>query len=372
MKHCFHFFFACVLLFVFVADIVEAQVTFGTGKIYVRSGKYGEIRIFSAEGVDTLQHINRISLIAAGNKDQVIDYWNDLDIEVPTELVANSVLSDYEISGAYNNAYSGLSPNFLIKQNIYSWNNQSYCIVKCEITNQETSEMPLLAGLDVIQYVDYTWENDHIFFDAANNLLTQFDSHYVGIKLLSEATTSAQVFKWYEGYSDPDSSYYAWLHGGTFDTDTLLTDADGGVSILGGPPTTFQPAASKTIYFAVSVGTNNSEMLANMLLARQKYSTLTSVETDITSIPSKYLLEQNYPNPFNPSTKISYQLPQSGFANLKVFNTLGREVATLVNEEKSAGKYEVDFNAGNLSTGVYFYKLTSNNFTQVNKMLLVK
>ena len=113
------------------------------GKINIRVGEYGEIRIFTTEGVDTVQHINRISLIAAGNTDQVIDYWNDLDIEVPTELVASPTLSDYEVSGTYNNAYSGLPPNFLIEQNVYGWSDQSYIVVKCVITNQETSEMPM-------------------------------------------------------------------------------------------------------------------------------------------------------------------------------------------------------------------------------------
>ena len=365
------------LLFVSVFSLLLSstsftQVIFGTGKINVRVGQYGEIRIFTTEGVDTVQHINRISVIAAGNSDQVIDYWNDLEVEVPTELVANPTLSDYEISGAYNNAYSGLPPNFLLVQNVYGWNNQSYCVCKCVITNQETTETPVLAGLDIIQYVDFTWEDDKIFYDATNQLLTQFDIHYVGIKMLSEETSSAQVFIWYTGYQNSDPNYYSWLYGGTFDTDTLITDPDGGVGILGGTPSTLQPAATKTVYFAVSVGANESEMLANMQLAQQKYDQLTFVETDLNKIPSDFVLEQNYPNPFNPSTKISFGLPQRSNVVLKVFNTLGQEVAELVNESLEAGTHSYNFNALNLTSGIYIYSLQTDVRLITKKMTLVK
>jgi len=80
----------------------------------------------------------------------------------------------------------------------------------------------------------------------------------------------------------------------------------------------------------------------------------------------------NYPNPFNPTTQISYQIPDDGFVNLTVYNTLGQVVAELVNERQVSGKYSVQFNATNLSSGVYFYKLESSSFTKVNKMLLLR
>ncbi|MEP0862567.1 MAG: immune inhibitor A [Ignavibacterium sp.] len=96
------------------------------------------------------------------------------------------------------------------------------------------------------------------------------------------------------------------------------------------------------------------------------------------NLPEKFVLNQNYPNPFNPSTKISWQSPVSGQTTLKVYDILGREVATLVNEYKEAGIYEVEFNVGqtfslsSLSSGVYFYKLTVGGFTEVKKMILSK
>ena len=85
-----------------------------------------------------------------------------------------------------------------------------------------------------------------------------------------------------------------------------------------------------------------------------------------------YRLEQNYPNPFNPTTNITYVLPKTENVSLKVYDVLGREVATLVNEVKPAGAYTVPFNASNLASGVYFYKLQAGSFVQTKKMMLVK
>lgn len=98
----------------------------------------------------------------------------------------------------------------------------------------------------------------------------------------------------------------------------------------------------------------------------------TAVEEDYNSAVTDFSLEQNYPNPFNPSTKINYRLASAGSATLKVFDVLGKEVATLVNEEKPAGNYSVDFNAAGLSSGIYFYTLKQNNFVETKKMILMK
>jgi hypothetical protein len=98
--------------------------------------------------------------------------------------------------------------------------------------------------------------------------------------------------------------------------------------------------------------------------------TITNIGTVET--PVNYSLSQNYPNPFNPTTKISYALPKSGLVTLKVYDILGKEVATLVNEVKNVGSYTVDFSGSNLSSGVYFYKLSVGDFSSIKKMTLIK
>ena len=102
-------------------------------------------------------------------------------------------------------------------------------------------------------------------------------------------------------------------------------------------------------------------------------STLLGINNNNTNgIPTEYQLAQNYPNPFNPSTKISYALPKSGLVTLKIYDIVGREVSTLVNEVKTAGSHIVEFNASNYASGTYFYRLQNNDFTETKKMLLVK
>lgn len=89
-------------------------------------------------------------------------------------------------------------------------------------------------------------------------------------------------------------------------------------------------------------------------------------------LPTTFEMNQNYPNPFNPKTNIKIQMPNSGFVKLTVFDISGKEVAVLVNQGLKTGTYNVDFDAGNLGSGVYFYKIETNGFSDVKKMVLVK
>jgi hypothetical protein len=99
----------------------------------------------------------------------------------------------------------------------------------------------------------------------------------------------------------------------------------------------------------------------------------TSVEESHDStIPSEFSLEQNYPNPFNPSTNIEFSLPTSTHVTLEVYNTIGQRVATLVNGKLASGSHSVTWNASNVPSGLYFYKLETKNFSQVRKMILMK
>jgi outer membrane protein assembly factor BamB len=103
-----------------------------------------------------------------------------------------------------------------------------------------------------------------------------------------------------------------------------------------------------------------------------KVETLTSVITEDEDIPKSYSLLQNFPNPFNPSTKIFYALPNTGTVQIKVFDLLGQEIVTLVNETKAAGNYQIDFNASSLPSGIYLYRINAGSFVQTKKMILLK
>ncbi len=109
------------------------------------------------------------------------------------------------------------------------------------------------------------------------------------------------------------------------------------------------------------------------------YPNATAIENNSNSIPNKITLSQNYPNPFNPTTTIEYSIPfvktlhaTSQHVQLKIYDILGKEVATLVNKKQTAGNYKITFDASRLTSGIYYYKITAGEFTQVRKMILVK
>jgi hypothetical protein len=117
------------------------------------------------------------------------------------------------------------------------------------------------------------------------------------------------------------------------------------------------------LYLADSTGSSRGTGI-NLLTSSEEYPP--------PQIPQSIVLEQNYPNPFNPSTVISYQLSAVSYVTLKVYDVLGREVVTLVNEEKLPGDYKIEFDASRLTSGVYFYRLSTGKFTSVKKMLLLR
>ncbi|NNG28111.1 MAG: T9SS type A sorting domain-containing protein [Ignavibacteriaceae bacterium] len=122
-------------------------------------------------------------------------------------------------------------------------------------------------------------------------------------------------------------------------------------------------------------GTNHSFVLVDgpdIVLDNFFGDFTTSVERLEDLTPTRFELAQNYPNPFNPSTKIRFTIPEAGLVTLKVYNLLGEEVATLLNEEQTTGVYEVTFDAGQLSSGIYFYTINSGDFVASKKMILLK
>ena len=96
------------------------------------------------------------------------------------------------------------------------------------------------------------------------------------------------------------------------------------------------------------------------------------LEIEAAFAPADFVLEQNYPNPFNPTTSISYSIPEYSYITIKVFDILGNEIETLVNEQKPAGSYEVTWNAVNYPSGIYFYRLQAGSFVDMEKMVLLK
>jgi hypothetical protein len=163
------------------------------------------------------------------------------------------------------------------------------------------------------------------------------------------------------GSSEPDATFEFFLEGETkwsgFGSGGLLGDINGDGSV--------------EFFISAFKYPNVGNKLGKVYIYSMK-DFIVGVEEKKSEFPQDFILEQNYPNPFNPSTTISYSLQHSGLVQLKVYDMLGREVASLVNEEQSIGNYEIKFSASNLTSGIYFYKLQSGNFTETKKLILLR
>ncbi|CAN5638425.1 hypothetical protein BH10BAC5_BH10BAC5_01370 [soil metagenome] len=162
-------------------------------------------------------------------------------------------------------------------------------------------------------------------------------------------------------------------------TDTLSAYSQINMNVTPGDTFTAsipsQPVGTKMYYYisatSVSGRTIEKPLTAPQGYYKYSYENITAVGNGSSEVRT-YALQQNYPNPFNPVTTIKYSVPEGSYITLKVYDMLGKEVASLVNERKDAGDYQVNFNAGNNSSGVYYYKLISGNYTSVRSMVLVK
>jgi len=141
------------------------------------------------------------------------------------------------------------------------------------------------------------------------------------------------------------------------------------VGYVAGFGTTTEPKAYSFIDSKLEAGIYSYRLKQIDFDGSFEYSNEINVEVEL---PLEYALEQNYPNPFNPTTKISYSIPEDGFVKLAVYNLLGEEVANVVNAFQKADRYEVTFNAGGLSSGVYVYKIEAPNYTASKKLVLMK
>ena len=170
----------------------------------------------------------------------------------------------------------------------------------------------------------------------------------------------------WEDYRDGSEIYYKHSTDGglNWDEDTRLTNA-GALSMY--PSVSISDSVVHVLWEDFRDGAG-----AEIYYKRNPTGNPTGVENISSEFPKEFILEQNYPNPFNPSTSIRYAISSSQFVSLKVYDVLGKEISTLVNEEKEVGVYSVNFDATGLSSGMYLYRLQAGNFVETKKMILLR
>ncbi len=219
---------------------------------------------------------------------------------------------------------------------------------------------------------------------------------YIGAALTLYAINPDGTKKWEFGrgngfYSTATIGYDGTIYIGSNSNKIFAINPDGSTKweFLSGEPSECSPVISRDslLYIGVSgffgglyaICCENNEY-ANSSWPKFRrdnrnsgnIKNITLVNSEVEDVITQYVLSQNYPNPFNPNTVISYSIPKQDQVELKVFDVLGREVTTLVNKEQGAGNYEVQFNGNSLTSGIYFYKLQSGNFTKTRKLILLR
>jgi hypothetical protein len=250
------------------------------------------------------------------------------------------------------------------------------------------------------------WNNGMFWYDANNvwfgtNAAFLMYSSNAGVNWSQQTTpTTDQYFVWFNsltnGMSGSDANTFGTTNGGTSWTSITpppFTTIYGG--LCGSGSQFWACPQALTIYYTSNNGANwtlqftsttagviydmSRARTGSVIFAVKSNGTICRYGPSLTGItpignitPAQYNLSQNYPNPFNPTTKIDFSLPKSGMVTLKVYNILGQEVNTLINEVKSAGTYSVDFNGTKFASGIYFYTIKSGDFTATKRMTLIK
>ena len=191
-----------------------------------------------------------------------------------------------------------------------------------------------------------------IFVDSTKTLLEN-EYHLKYIEAISSNSEGENIFSF-------DSNFDSTTVQGSFKGKSV------GVEYIGND--------FKTITFSFPLYYMNKESAKELIefILTDKFDEPMPVEDENQNVPTTFVIEQNYPNPFNPATTIKYGIPEKTFVELKVYDILGREVITLVNNEQDTGYYEIEFNASNLSSGVYLYQLKAGDYVGTKKMILLK
>ena len=239
---------------------------------------------------------------------------------------------------------------------------------------------------DCCPYV--TRDNKYLFFTRGNWPMSTYSTYWVKVDNIIDSLKLTNFIP-YLANQIPDRTDSVGVQFTYQISDSTFIDDDGNstlaysASLSSGSPLpswlNFNPATQTFSGSPSSAGssiikvtvTDNDSAKASCTFTLN-VSPHTAINPKGEQIVNEYELFQNYPNPFNPNTKINFALPKQGLVTLKIYDITGREINTLVNEVKQAGYYTVDFNASHLSSGVYFYKIQSGDFSSVKRMVLIK
>ena len=291
---------------------------------------------------------------------------------------------------------TGLEPSTTYTYRILAYNAAGNSGYSNEISS--TTDSNSLRGIDEIIYDDFEGDSYGNWKDGGDDCKVDSTEHahqgFYSVNLEGGTSTSVVTTKdlelsyyddvivefWYKAVSmeagedywlqistNGGSSYatvQTWIAGVDFENDTFYSDS---VTITG-----YTLTNQTRIRFRLDASDDDDDIYLDEIRVSAVSEGLSTIDLANSDKPNSYVLAQNYPNPFNPTTIIHFSIPIGSLVSLKVYDLLGREVTELVNEKKQEGDYEFEFNGGNLSSGIYYYRLHAGDFVETKKFVLIK
>ena len=350
---------------------VDLTNTFGEGFVFGGGNQLYEGGIIM--GYSSTKIVNNIRNSASG---QDADFTSSMIYN----LTSPGVISSQDGNTYFTDASAPVTNRLGISIDMYSYAfttpaDSNYVILRYDIRNISGATINgLYFGLffDWDMLPDYS--TNKTAYDPSRSLGYAWDTVpsnpiYCGARALEGAASYTGLLSTYASVYTR-SAKYSWISGGI----VPYNNVDDIHFVISSGPYSLAPDAKQMVGFAVIGGTDlaNLQASADAALTRwNEIKTLVGVE-EPESIPKTFALNQNYPNPFNPATTINFDLPKQANVSLKLYDITGREVATILEGMYAAGSYSIPFNASNLSSGVYFYKLIAGEYFSVRKLVLLK
>jgi len=379
-----------VLFFILAAGLVASVAAQDVNIIlptvnsyYTTDGRYLLSSPFTNRGMGRWAHLN----LAVSNTN-VYNFDDSVTVIAPGNADSTSTgrKADYLMSFSSNvfggsEATSFSGPAVYHYSQAYVWKGLRGVILAIQLRNLGSSAITGKLSFEFYPRIDQSYINHSVRWRSQDSIAFYYRpglSHYVAFKALNRVPVGLRTANSTEFFAtvtyaegQPDSLRFKAANYTSFDASrdaaaerTMIFLNQGSVTINSGAQTGWY-------YYAVAYDTSEARVIASLKEVETKYrSTLVSVERATNIIPKGYELSQNYPNPFNPSTTISYSLPKTAIVSLRIFNALGQEVASLVNERKEGGNHQTTWNP-NVPSGIYFYRLQAGEFMETRKMILL-
>lgn len=317
--------------------------------------------------------------VSNGARDENQNLGDDFNAVTDIELAEPGPNADQEYHTSFNDQNAAEPLNVMVSQTSFAYADppdNEYIITEYSIMN--TGADPL-TGVLVAHFEDWDmpWNtaSDMVNFDRGRNLGYQYNgSNYRGQQVLTDS--GVYSFRALDNAVDVYPPMFTledkWSYMNAGIEDTAITSPrDCSIMITTGPYD-IDPGQSVVAAFSIVGGTSLADMQANGDAAIARYAAMTSIDDDFVNLPGEFSLSQNYPNPFNARTTISFSISSPGQVNLVAYDLLGRKVATLVDRQMEAGSHSAVWDCSELSSGIYFYRLTSGDKSEVRKMTLIK